>query len=94
MTILMQGGIVRTTVTLSDELIANAQEITGITERTELLQYFPDLRHLAGQCRFHNCTHRKEPGCAVKQAVESGEIKADRLNFLQRITDELTAKPY
>ncbi len=31
------GGIVRTTVTLSDELIANAQEITGITERTELL---------------------------------------------------------
>ena len=54
----------------------------------------PDLRHLIGRCRFHNCTHRKEPGCAVKQAAESGEIKADRLNFLQRITDELTAKPY
>ena len=32
------GGIVRTTVTLSDELIANAQELTGITERTELLR--------------------------------------------------------
>ena len=31
-------GIVRTTVTLSDELIANAQELTGITERTELLR--------------------------------------------------------
>ena len=38
MMILMQGGIVRTTVTLSDDLIANAQELTGITERTELLR--------------------------------------------------------
>ena len=63
-------------------------------EAADLLQYFPDLRHLIGRCRFHNCTHRKEPGCAVKQAAESGVIKADRLNFLQRITDELTAKPY
>ena len=63
-------------------------------DAADLLQYFPDLRHLIGRCRFHNCTHRKEPGCAVKQAAESGEIKADRLNFLQRITDELTAKPY
>lgn len=58
-------------------------------EAAELLRYFPDLTHLAGQCRFHNCTHRAEPGCAVKTAAEAGEVSAARVEFLQRITDEL-----
>lgn len=59
-------------------------------EAPALLRYFPDMRHLAGQCRFHNCTHRREPGCAVKTAAESGSISAARLTFLQQITDELS----
>lgn len=58
-------------------------------EAAELLRYFPDLTHLAGKCRFHNCTHRAEPGCAVKTAAEAGEVSAARVEFLQRITDEL-----
>ena len=58
-------------------------------ERTELLQYFPDLRHLAGQCRFHNCSHRAEPGCALKAAADSGAVRAERLAFLQKLSDEL-----
>ena len=58
-------------------------------QATDLLQYFPDLRHLVGQCRFHNCTHRAEPGCAVKAAAETGGAKPERIEFLQRITDEL-----
>ncbi|HFC8825693.1 TPA: ribosome small subunit-dependent GTPase A [Neisseria subflava] len=58
-------------------------------QAADLLQYFPDLRHLIGQCRFHNCTHRAEPGCAVKAAAESGEAKPERIEFLQRVTDEL-----
>lgn len=58
-------------------------------DAAQLLHYFPDLRHLAGKCRFHNCTHRAEPGCAVKNAAETGEIREARLAFLQRITDEL-----
>ena len=58
-------------------------------ERTELLQYFPDLRHLAGQCRFHNCSHRAEPGCALKAAADSGAVRAERLAFLQKLRDEL-----
>ena len=59
-------------------------------ERADLLHYFPDLRHLIGQCRFHNCTHRNEPNCAVKNAAESGDIAPHRLHFLQTITDELS----
>ncbi len=58
-------------------------------ERTELLRYFPDLRHLAGQCRFHNCSHRAEPGCALKAAADSGTVRAERLAFLQKLSDEL-----
>ncbi|STZ77170.1 ribosome small subunit-dependent GTPase A [Bergeriella denitrificans] len=58
-------------------------------EAADLLHYFPDLKHLAGSCRFHNCTHRAEPDCAVKKAAESGEVKPERVAFLQRITDEL-----
>ena len=56
----------------------------------DLLHYFPDMRHLIGQCRFHNCTHRQEPNCAIKAAVEQGAVAATRLAFLQRITDELS----
>lgn len=56
---------------------------------TELLNYFPDLRHLSGQCRFHNCTHRSEPNCALKQAADAGTIKSERLAFLQKISNEL-----
>lgn len=58
-------------------------------DAVQLLHYFPDLRHLAGQCRFHNCTHRAEPGCAVKNAAEAGEVRWDRVAFLQKVTDEL-----
>ncbi|WP_107928426.1 ribosome small subunit-dependent GTPase A [Neisseria animaloris] len=58
-------------------------------DAVQLLHYFPDLRHLAGQCRFHNCTHRAEPDCAVKNAAEAGEVRQDRVAFLQKITDEL-----
>ena len=55
----------------------------------DLLHYFPDLRHLIGQCRFHNCTHRAEPNCAVKAAAERGDVSAERVALLQKITDEL-----
>lgn len=55
-----------------------------------LLQYFPDMRELTGQCRFHNCTHRQEPGCAVKAAADMGAVRSDRLHLLQQLTDELS----
>ena len=45
----------------------------------ENLQYaFPDFAPFIGSCQFHDCSHRKEPGCAVLQAVERGEIETTR----------------
>lgn len=53
----------------------------------EIAHAFPELRPLAGRCRFADCRHRTEPGCAVRAAVESGQIHARRLALLHRILD-------
>jgi ribosome biogenesis GTPase / thiamine phosphate phosphatase len=44
----------------------------------ELSHYFPELRDLIGECRFHNCSHTHEPGCAIEEAFNNGEISASR----------------
>jgi len=44
---------------------------------------FVDLRPFAGRCRFRDCRHAAEPGCAVQEAVERGEIKPWRVELLQ-----------
>ncbi|WP_430814058.1 ribosome small subunit-dependent GTPase A [Carboxylicivirga sp. RSCT41] len=47
-------------------------------EKEELYHYFKELFDYAADCRFHNCTHYNEPGCAVKAAVENGDIAYSR----------------
>ncbi|WP_414717303.1 ribosome small subunit-dependent GTPase A [Telluribacter sp.] len=47
-------------------------------EQSEISHYFPEMRELLNECRFHNCLHVNEPGCAVKDAVESGHISISR----------------
>lgn len=43
-------------------------------EKQELSHFFPEMRELLNQCRFYNCRHINEPGCAVLAALEAGEI--------------------
>jgi ribosome biogenesis GTPase / thiamine phosphate phosphatase len=45
---------------------------------SEISHYFPEMRELLNECRFHNCLHVNEPGCAVKDAVESGQVAISR----------------
>ena len=47
-------------------------------EKAELGQLFPEMRKRMGDCRFHNCRHINEPGCAVLAAVADDEIAASR----------------
>ena len=49
-------------------------------ERTELGQRFPEIRSRMDDCRFNNCLHINEPGCAILKAVEKGEISDFRYN--------------
>ena len=50
-------------------------------EDTEISHYFPEIFKQSAECRFNNCTHRHEPGCAVLEAVKEGLI--DQLGGLQ-----------
>jgi len=43
-------------------------------EPQELKDYLPEMVHLSEGCKFHNCLHLNEPGCAVKPAYEEGEL--------------------
>ena len=52
----------------------------------ENLQFaFPDFAPYIGKCQFHDCSHRKEPGCCVRQAVEEGKIEGSRYDSYLRL---------
>ena len=61
-------------------------------EPSEVSHYFPEMRSRLQQCQFNNCLHINEPGCAVKDALDRGEIAISRyLNYLT-IVDEINKK--
>ncbi|MEA4965690.1 MAG: ribosome small subunit-dependent GTPase A [Oscillospiraceae bacterium] len=52
----------------------------------ENLQFaFPDFAPFLGACQFHDCAHRKEPGCLVRRAVEAGKIEGSRYDSYLRL---------
>jgi ribosome biogenesis GTPase len=57
--------------------------------RPELVLYFPEIAALVGQCKFNDCTHSHEPGCAVIRAVEQGRIPLSRYESYLSIYDSL-----
>ena len=55
----------------------------------ENLQYaFPDFEPYLGKCQFHNCSHRAEPGCCVRQAVENGQLEQSRYDSYLRLYEK------
>jgi ribosome biogenesis GTPase len=59
----------------------------GQLTRRELEQGFRDFTPFLGKCRFHNCAHLAEPGCAIRAAVESGRITAERLESYRHMLE-------
>ena len=57
--------------------------------RGQLTRYFVEMAPLTGQCRFRDCTHIHEPGCAIRDAVESGMIAGLRYEGFKRIQESL-----
>ena len=57
-------------------------------KKEEIALYFPEMLKAAQDCRFTPCTHTHEPGCAVKEAVEAGEISYDRYSSYLGMLDE------
>lgn len=65
----------------------------GRATPAEVLRGFPELRDLAANCRFSDCTHRTEPGCAVQEAVATGAIAASRHESYRRILEMCYTAP-
>ena len=57
-------------------------------KKEEIALYFPEMLRVSENCRFAPCTHTHEPGCAVKEAVEAGEISYDRYSSYLGMLDE------
>jgi ribosome biogenesis GTPase len=57
------------------------------TEPEEMDAYFPELARLVAECKFNDCRHQHEPGCAVLQAVESGAIHPERYESYLRLRE-------
>jgi ribosome biogenesis GTPase / thiamine phosphate phosphatase len=79
--VLPGGGIVIDTPGMRELQLWKAEE--GVET------VFADIDALAADCRFADCRHRSEPGCAVRGAVEAGELGADRLAAYEKLLREL-----
>jgi ribosome biogenesis GTPase len=62
-----------------------------VDEEDALSGAFGDVEALARGCRFRDCTHQHEPGCAVRHAVEAGELDPGRLDSLRKLEREVAA---
>ena len=76
-----RGGLILDTPGMRELQLADAREGIAAT--------FADIEALAEQCRFADCQHQQEPGCAVRRAVDAGEIDQRRLdNYLKLLREE------
>lgn len=62
-------------------------------EEEEIGHYFPEIFKVSANCRYNNCTHRQEPGCAVREAVEQHYISESRYaSYLNMLEDKEEGK--
>ena len=59
-------------------------------ERADLSQTFSDIEYFSKQCRFIDCRHENEPGCAVKAAIFTGQLEPERLSSYNKLQIELS----
>jgi ribosome biogenesis GTPase len=68
------------------------RSIQPFTTAAELAGFYPDMREVLGACRFRDCLHRNEPGCAVCAAVARGAIAPERHDSYLRVLEGLMAE--
>ncbi|WP_416137572.1 small ribosomal subunit biogenesis GTPase RsgA [Halomonas sp. HK25] len=61
----------------------------GHLDEQQVAEGFIEFRNLLGHCRFRDCRHRQEPGCALLEALERGDIHTERFASYRRILDSL-----
>nr|WP_281502305.1 ribosome small subunit-dependent GTPase A [Alcanivorax sp. S6407] len=78
--ILPEGGLLVDVPGMRELRVAEVEHSLGTV--------FDDIEQLAGQCRFADCQHQSEPGCAVRQAIEDGQLDPRRLHNYQKLLRE------
>lgn len=58
----------------------------------EVMENFVEIRPYLGRCKFRDCAHQGEPGCALRQALEDGKITPQRMNSCEQILQSLSAQ--
>jgi len=81
MVIMPEGGLIIDT--------PGMRELQVWADETSLSQSFDDVESLAGRCKYRDCAHQNEPGCAVKEAIEAGTLERDRLRSYLKFQREL-----
>jgi ribosome biogenesis GTPase len=80
---LPSGGCLIDTPGMRELKLTGDEDLSGAS--------FADIEELALQCRFGDCTHGNEPGCAVRAALESGTLDVERWQAYLKLRDELAA---
>ncbi|MEQ1851451.1 MAG: ribosome small subunit-dependent GTPase A [Chthoniobacteraceae bacterium] len=65
------------------------REIHMWTDETTLRERFADIEELAGQCKFHDCKHGTDAGCAIRAAMAAGKLSKERFEGFQKLEEEL-----
>ncbi|TVQ66518.1 MAG: ribosome small subunit-dependent GTPase A [Balneolaceae bacterium] len=79
---LEQGGFIADTPGIREFGLVKIQ-------KSELSLYFPEMEETRQLCKYYNCTHYHEPGCAVHEAFKKGSVDADRYHSYLNILDSL-----
>jgi ribosome biogenesis GTPase len=80
---LPSGGMIIDTPGLREAQLWKGEEALG--------NLFEDVERIAERCRFNDCEHRSEPGCAIKAAIDGGELDPARLESYRKLQRELRA---
>ena len=78
---LSEGGMIIDTPGLREAQLWTGDDAIG--------NLFEDIERIAVECRFNDCEHRSEPGCAIKAAIAKGELDAERLDSYRKLQREL-----
>ncbi|MBK8093297.1 MAG: ribosome small subunit-dependent GTPase A [Verrucomicrobiaceae bacterium] len=65
------------------------KEVQMWTDETTLREPFADIEQITGQCRFHDCKHGPDAGCAIRAAVEAGKLEKARYDAFLKLDEEI-----
>jgi ribosome biogenesis GTPase len=67
------------------------REVHMWSDETTLRDRFADIEELAGQCKYHDCKHGTDAGCAIRAAMAAGKLEAARFEGFQKLDEEIEA---